>query len=233
MDLPPESRRSPARTAITITLCLLLLGVFGVLTVRHVAIDLPAEVANRALRGAKDSAREIAEQIAAAFQVQPKVIVGHTTVIEQRSEVLQLVTLEQILTERRRTDESWLLSTKTLEVEADFIVRVGFDLTEPFIVQIDESTGGLRVTLPPPKILSTEVRDVRFLRDENGLWNPLTGDDRERALRDLRLRVAARARTGDLLAQARANAEKRLTDLLARSGRPVRFVPAPLRSPVP
>lgn len=233
MDAPPESRRSPARTAVTITLCLLLLGVFAVLTVRYVAIDLPAEVAGRALRGAKDSAREIADQIAAAFQVRPKVVVGHRTVVEQRSEVLQLVTLEQTLTERRRTDESWLLSTKTLEVEADFAVRVGFDLGEPFVVTIDESTGGLRITLPAPKVLSVEVRDVRFLRDENGFWNPLTGEDRERALRDLRERVTARVRAGDLLAQARANAEKRLADLLARNGRPVSFAPAPARPPAP
>lgn len=231
MDAPPG--RSPARSAVTITLCVLLLGGFGLLTVRYVAVDLPTEIANRARQGAKETAREVAEQIASAFQVQPKVVVGHTTVVEQRSEVLQLTTLEETITERQRTDESWLLSTKTLEVEADFVVRVGFDLTKPFVVTVDEFTGGLRVTLPPPQILSTEVRDVRFLRDENGLWNPLSSDDRERALRDLRQRVAKRVQSGALLAEARVNAEKRLTALLARDGRPVEFAPAPSPSPRP
>jgi hypothetical protein len=79
------------------------------------------------------------------------------------------------------------------------------------------------VTLPPAEILSTEVRDVRFVHDEDGWWNRISADDRESALRDLRLRVGLRARKSDLLAKARASAEKRLTDLLASSGRAVTF----------
>ena len=139
---------------------------------------------------------------------------------------MQFVTLEKTLTERHRLDESWLQSTKTLEVEADFTVRAGFDLEKPFVIEVDRSGSGLRVTLPPAQILGVDLRDVRFLRDEDGFWNKLTPADREQALRELRARVERNARASDLTDHARILAEKRLTDLLAPGGRSVTFEPA-------
>jgi predicted Fe-S protein YdhL (DUF1289 family) len=69
------------------------------------------------------------------------------------------------------------------------------------------------------------VHDVRFLRDEDGFWNQLTAADREQALRELRLRVAFSARQSDLCKQARADAEKQLSNLLSAKGRTVSFMP--------
>lgn len=214
------------RSFVALALAGVLLLVIGALTVGYVAVDLPAEIARRIEGGATASAREIATQIAAAFQVQPKVVVGHRTVVEQRSDVLKLVTVEETLTERQRLDESWLHSTKTLEIEADFVIRAGFDLAQPFVIEVDSGTGAVRVMLPPAEILSTELADVRFVHEEDGLWNRLTPADREAAIRDLRLRVGLRARESDLLVRARTSAEKRLRDLLARGGRTITFSPA-------
>jgi hypothetical protein len=214
---------------LKLTACGALALLLAVLTARYVFVELPAQVAERATHGLAQSAGEIANQVAAAFQVRPKVVVARKTLVEQQADVLKLVTLEQSLTERERLDESWLHSTKTLEVEADFVVRAGFDLAKPFVVEIEERTGALRVTLPPAEILSTELRDVRFVKDEDGWWNRLTADDRESALRDLRLRAGLRARESDLLAKARASAEKRLTALLASNGRAVTFEPVTRR----
>jgi hypothetical protein len=215
--------------ALKLTICGALALLLAVLTARYVFVELPAQVAGRATHGLAQSAGEIANQVAAAFQVRPKVVVARKTLVEQQADVLKLVTPEQSLTERERLDESWLHSTKSLEVEADFVVRAGFDLAKPFVVEIEERTGALRVTLPPAEILSTELRDVRFVKDEDGWWNRLTADDRESALRDLRLRAGLRARESDLLAKARASAEKRLTALLASNGRAVTFEPVTRR----
>jgi len=215
--------------ALKLTICGVLAMVLAALTARYVFVELPSQVAGRTTHELAQSAGEIADRVAAAFQVRPKVVVARKTLVEQQAEVLKLVTLEQSLTERERLDESWLHSTKSLEVEADFVVRAGFDLAKPFVVEIEEHTGALRVTLPPAEILSTELRDIRFVKDEDGWWNRVSSDDRERALRDLRVRANIRARESDLLAKARASAEKRLADLLASSGRAVTFEPASSR----
>jgi hypothetical protein len=173
----------------------------------------------------KTAATDIATRVMDAIQVRPKVVVNRRTVVEQQSDVLQLVTVEKTLTERQRIDESWLHSTKTLEVEADFVIRAGFDLAKPFVIEIDRSAGTLHVTLPPAEILGVELRDVRFPHDEDGIWNKLTGADREAAIRELRLRIQWNARQSDLRHEARIQAEKRLSSLLASEGRTVVFEP--------
>jgi hypothetical protein len=213
------------RFTLTLTACLVLLLVFGALTARYILIDLPAEIAQRAGAHISDTAREIAEKVATAFEVQPQVTVDRRTIVEQKNAVLQLVTLEKTITERQRITDSWMNSTKILEVECDFVVRAGFDLTKPFVIDVDRNGSSLRVTLPPAKILGVEIRDVRFLRDEDGLVNKLTPADREAALRDLRNQIGLAVRKEGLPAQARAIAVKRLTDLLSARDRTIRFEP--------
>jgi Protein of unknown function (DUF4230) len=222
MDEPSPSGRT-ARFTIVLTLCLLLLLGAGALTVRYILVELPAEIAQRTAGHAVETAHEIAGKVARAFQVQPRVTISGKTIVEQQTAVLQFVTLEKTLTERQRIDDSWMHSTKTLEVEADFTARAGFDLEKPFHIEVERSGASLRITLPPAQILGVDLRDVRFLRDENGLWNKLTPEDREQALRELRRRVELDARKSDLPQQARAIAEKRLTELLAPGGRDVVF----------
>ena len=223
-----EESSAPGRATryvITLTLCALLLVGVGALTVRYIAVDLPAEILQRTKTQTVDTAREIASEVARAFQVQPRVTVEGRTVVEQQTAVLKFVTLEKTLTERQRIDDSWLHSTKTLEIEADFVVRAGFDLEKPFHIEVEREGASLRVTLPPAEILGVDLRDVRFLRDEDGLWNKLTPADREKAIRELRERVEHSARASDLTRQARTIAEKRLTELLTRGGREVVFEP--------
>jgi hypothetical protein len=214
-----------SRFALTLTACGILLLAAGALTVRYIFVDLPGEIAKRTTSHLVETARGIADEVARAFQVQPKVTVEHQTVVEQQASVLKLVTLEKSITERRKVDDTWLQSTKTLEVECDFVVQTGFDLAKPFVIDVANDGATLRVTLPPARVLGVDVRSVRFLRDEDGLWNKLTPADRESALRDLRQSVELNARKSDLLKATRELAEKQLKKLLTTNGRTVTFEP--------
>ncbi|HEY8903790.1 MAG TPA: DUF4230 domain-containing protein [Chthoniobacterales bacterium] len=220
------TRGGASRFVLTLTACGAILLLIGALTARYVLIDLPSEVAGRMTDSAVRTARDVAGQISSALQVQPKMVVASRTVVAQKSEVLRLVTLEQSITQRETLSESWLHSTKQLEVEGDFVIRVGFDLEKPFVIEVDQASGALRVKLPPAEILSTELHDVRFLKDEDGLWNHLTDSDREQAVRDLRLRVALEARQSDLRERAVTVAQERISHLLASSGHEVTFLHA-------
>jgi hypothetical protein len=212
--MPRRNRAASAtRFLLVFTACLL------------VVVFAAGWMIRRNIERTKSAAFDVASRVMDAIQIRPKVVVNHRTIVEQQSAVLQLVTVEKSLTERHRVDQSWLHSTKTLEVEADFVIRAGFDLARPFVIEIDRSSGTLHVTLPPAEILGVELRDVRFLRDEDGVWNKLTGEDRETAIRELRLRIQLNARQANFLREARAQAEKRLTDLLVTDGRTVIFDP--------
>lgn len=205
-------RRSESAGATRLALALAACAVAVILTINWSILPIVREFRQAA---------ETADQVMAAFQVRPKIVAGNRTLVEQQSDVMQVVTMEKTITERRRIDDSWLHSTKTLEVEADVVVRVGFDLAKPFVIDIDRTT--LRVTLPPAEILSVDLRDVRFTHEEDGFWNKLTPADREQALRALRGDIERRARKSDLAQQVRASAEKRLASLLAAGGRSVTF----------
>jgi hypothetical protein len=204
---------SATRFAVVVTGCLLALLLTAGWIVRQ------------NIEHTKAAANDIATRVMDALQVRPKIVMNHRTLVEQQNAVLQLTTMEKKLTERQRIDNSWLHSTKTLEVEADLVIRAGFDLSKPFVINIDRSANTLHVTMPPAEILGVELRDVRFPHEEDGVWNKITPEDREEAIRELRLRIQSEARKSPLLHDARAEAEKKLTDLLETNGRSVVFNP--------
>jgi|GEM_PF-954242 hypothetical protein len=212
-----------SRFVVTLTACLVVLVLLGLLTVRHVLVDIPGEVMNRVTAHARETAVGVAEDIAGVFQVRPTVVVDGTTFVEQDGEVLEVSTWRQKVTARHRMEHSWLHSTKTFEVAGDFSVNAGFDLSEPFVVEVERDSGRVRVALPPAKILSADLREISIERDENGLWNKLTAADRESAIGALRWRAIKAAERDDILEKARASAEERLRTALG--GREVTFDP--------
>lgn len=215
------------RVAIVVTACLLALLAGVVLAIRHLVVDVPAAAASRAGQGAAEVARSVSEAVVEAFQVRPRIVVKGETIIHQDSEALKLVTIERPITERHRWDHSWLGSTKTFEIEGDFLARAGFDLTKPFVIDFDPDTNRLHAWLPPPEILSVDLVNLRILTDEDGLWNKLTPGDREQALSALREHAARDAAESDLTQRARDAARKRLDSILSTGGREVIFDPAP------
>lgn len=118
---------------------------------------------------------------------------------------------------RHRWTHTWLHSTKHLELEATFTAKAGFDLTEPFRINIDPRSGSISAELPPPKLLSLGMSDVRVLRDEDGLWNKLTVEDRQVAFRALEEKARQRFAESSFLAEARMEAEKQVRALLDKA----------------
>lgn len=216
-------RAGASRFAITLTGCLVVLVLLAVLTVRHVMIDIPAEVGRRTTEHFRRSAVEIAEDVARVFQVRPTVVIDGTTFVKQDGEVLEVSTWKQQITARHRMENSWLHSTKTFEVVGDFSVNAGFDLSEPFVMEVDRDSGRVRVALPPAKILSADLQNISIERDEDGFWNKLTAEDRESAIRALRWRATTAAERDGILERARASAEERIAKALG--GREVTFSP--------
>lgn len=208
---------------MTVTACLVVIAVLAVMAIRHVMVDIPAEVMRRAAATAQESAAGIAADVAKAFQVQPEVRVDSRVFVNQESPVAKFVVLEQTVTESYRLQHSWLRSEKTFEVQGDFTIRAGFDLAKPFVVRMNETGDALAVELPPAEILGAELTHLEIKTDEDGIWNKLTAEDRDRAINALRQQALARANADDLRQRARLTAEKGLEELLTQPGRSVTF----------
>jgi Protein of unknown function (DUF4230) len=192
----------PRRTGCIIAVALLLVMAVG------------AIVLGRSFWQAREQALRIANEFRHVLNFTPEVRVNSRVVIAATTPILELATVQKQAVVQHSWSQTWLHSTKTIEVEATFTARAGFDLRRPFTVNIDTKNHTFSAQLPPAKILSLGMSDVRILRDEDGLWNKLSAADREDALRELEMTARLQFHQTDILKEARAEGEKQVRQLL-------------------
>jgi len=197
-SLPPK-RQLPAGATILL----------WVLAVALLSIGATGLVVWRATSRVYDDATEAAQTVATAFQnalnLTPEIRVNSVVVIAATTPASELVTAKKQIRVRESSEQTWMHSKKTFVIEATFTARAGFDFQIPLCIQIDSRNLGLNADLPPPKILSVSMSDLRILQDENGLWNKLTAEDREKAFHSLEQKARDEFIGSDFLAKA-ANA---------------------------
>lgn len=141
--------------------------------------------------------------------------------MEEIAQISELATAEQSYTVAEKVS-----STNTLFdlvdipfTEKFFIltytgsIKAGVNLDDASIA-VEGTT--VRVTLPPAQILSDAIDTESFktLHEQEGLFNPLHVDDVTQYLDKTRQEAEAAALAGDVLAEARANAEESVRALL-------------------
>ena len=182
-----------------------------------------------------DEARRMAESIATGFNqalnFTPQISVDSIVIVAADTPVLELATLQKQALVRHRWTHTWLYSTKNLELEATFTARAGFDLKDPVRINIDPRTRFVSADLPPPKLLSLGMGDVRVHQDEDGLWNKLTPQDREQAFRVLEEKARRKFAESKLLPEARLEGEKRIRELIDRTAWPATLTTKPAETP--
>jgi len=216
--MPDSYPLKPRPSGWLIALCLLVLAV--VLFVGAIWWE-SVRLANEA----RDTARSVAAEFQKAFNFTPEVRVNTRVIVAATTPALELVTVQKQMVVTQALSDTWLHSTKNFEIEAVFTARAGFDLTAPFRLQINSHTHAVSMELPPPKLLSLSMGDIRILRDEDGLWNKITSADREQAMRNLEQKAREQFLQTALLKEARQEGEKRLKGLLG--GNQVTFSESP------
>ncbi len=143
--------------------------------------------------------------------------VDHAIVLERVRNVAQLATSETSLRDVLTYQNTWMGSTKRSIVVVTGTVLAGVDL-DSAKVAVEEKTHRIVVTLPPPRILSVAVRDLRTYDERSGLWNRFTSEDRDRVYQLARERLEQAAGELDLLPHANQNARAVLSKLLVTEG---------------
>lgn len=187
---------------------LISLIIVATVAIYIVVVTIPTQLARRSYEGA----RTIGEDIRKAFQFTPEVRVNNTIVLNQQTSVFELSVLRQNFEHRYVWENSWLGSTKKVFITGTFNASVGFDLHRKFSIVLRDDRA--YVTLPEPRILSVEsMGDVTY-RDEQGIWNWVSVDDRTRAtnafIRDAR-RYADQA---PFIEDAKSEMQQRLRTIL-------------------
>jgi hypothetical protein len=199
---------------------LFLISVFLIVvsvTAYLLLVYIPARVAQQTYDGAKQIGRDIAD----VFKITPEITVNNTVVLQQQTPILELATVSQKFRHDYDWTNTWLGSTKKINIQGTFEAKAGFDLKEKFSVDI--SANRAIVTLPQPKLLSLEPSgDVRFM-DESGVWNWVDAADRSRAMNAFTRDARRYGQEGKFVAQAKTEMEKKLREIFSHHDMQVEF----------
>jgi hypothetical protein len=172
-----------------------------------------------------DLARRTAEGIREVFDFTPRVTLNETVLIAENTPILEVATVSRSLVVHHRWSHTWLGSTKTLELHGSFTAKAGFDLHEPFTIDIERSPLRVVARMPAPKLLSVQMDSFVVVADENGWWNRITEEDRTEAVRTLQARARGQSEASGILLEARRSAEDRIREVVQRNGDVVLFPP--------
>lgn len=177
------------------------------------------------VRAPADLARRTAEGIREVFDFTPRVTLNETVLIAENIPILEVAIVSRSLVVHHRWSHTWLGSTKTLELHGSFTAKAGFDLHEPFTIDIQRSPLRVVARMPAPKLLSVQMDSFLVVQDENGWWNRITEEDRTEAVRTLQARARDQSEASGILLEARHSAEDRIREVVQRNGDVVVFPP--------
>ena len=177
------------------------------ITAYVIVVVIPSRLAERSYEGAKQIGRDISQ----AFKFTPEITVNNTVVLQQQTPILELATLSQKFQHQYDWTNTWLGSTKKINIVGTFEAKAGFDLRKKFSIQINDNKA--IVTLPRPKLLSIEfLGDVSF-SDENGVWNWVQPEDRAKAMNAFTRDARKYGEQGNFVRQAQQEMEKKLKEI--------------------
>lgn len=188
-------------------LLIVLIGV-GTVAAWVGLVVIPSQLAKRSY----EAARTLGNDFKRAFNFEPEIIVDHTIVLNQKSAILELAVLSQNFEHRYSWTNTWLNSTKKISISGTFEAKVGFDLNERFSILLQD--GKAIVKLPQPRILSVEAMGDIVYRDDRGVWNWISSEDRSKAANAFIQDARKYANQADFVEEAKAQMEEKLRTLL-------------------
>ncbi len=143
-----------------------------------------------------------------------QVTVSANTVTLRKTNIAELNVAQRKTQTILRHDSTRLGSKATLILRGDFVVKAGFDLTQPFSVQFDEQTGEVKADFPPAKITSVELVNYEVFFSDSGVINKIRPEDQEMAIQQMLTQARLEAERSDMKEDAEAQLARRLRDLL-------------------
>jgi len=196
-------------------ICLVLITVAGI---TFFALHSCVAAVDHTIASVRDAFSQV-------LRVQPQITVNQRVVLTQTAPVAEfaVVTKEEQVSLHFNVHLEVLsfevpLTEKNLTAEATYRLKAGFNLEEPFSVEIDPSTHQVHATMPHAKILSVEqIGDLTY-HGEDALLNRITDDERTTILNNLDSAARKAAEDSSLKEDAEKQITQRLETLIQHNG---------------
>lgn len=187
---------------------LIALIIVGTVAAYTILVIIPTQMAKRSYEAAKT----LGEDFKNMFQFTPEITVNNTVVLNKQTSLLELAVLSQNFEHRYTWTNTWMGSTKQIQITGTFVAKAGFDLQEKFTINLENDTA--YVFLPEPVILSVESQGDIAYRDEQGIWNWVSPDDRTKATNAFISDARRYADQAEFVKDAKSKTENQLKTLL-------------------
>jgi hypothetical protein len=145
-------------------------------------------------------------------------------IVEGVRKVCKLATIEVALADyARRTVPKTLDLPFTHEPEAYLfysgVVSAGFDVCDqPTRIDVDHTARVVHVALPPPRVLSLDIKRFETINESTGFLNAIAPADRNRWYQEARESLTSAALAQGILAKAEAHARELFEGFVSRWG---------------
>ncbi|MCS7062491.1 MAG: DUF4230 domain-containing protein [Methylacidiphilales bacterium] len=159
------------------------------------------------------------------FQVTPALIVNHKEEpFNSPRSIAEFSVVDRINEATHSWEHTWMGSTKRITVSGLYNAKYGFDLTEPFLIEYNETDESLSAAMPPAKLLSVEIIGELTFKSDSGIINWVNDEDRQNAINGFlaRIREQAEANT-ELKRMAEEQVILRLRELAQMNGQKIDF----------
>jgi hypothetical protein len=103
------------------------------------------------------------------------VTINNRVYLEQTTPTTELSVLSRRVEVEHEFQNTWAGSSKRMKLHGTFAVKAGFDLRQPFSVDLRPEE--IVAQLPHAQILGVEQQQIDVLVFENGFWNQISGAD--------------------------------------------------------
>jgi hypothetical protein len=172
--------------------------------------------AEKAAGGLRDTVASALEKITGE-----RFTVSSNTVTLQKANISELNVIQRKTQTMTKLETTMFGSKATLILRGDFVVKAGYDLTQPLSVTVNDTTGEVKADFPPPKITSVELKNYEVYFSDNGLINKITPEHQELATKQMLAQARLDAEKSDIKEEAEIQLQTRLKDLLGRDAKKI------------
>jgi len=175
------------------------------------------------VRPAEKVAGSLRDTVAAALQkiTGEQVTIASNTITLQKSNITELNVVQRKTQTMTKMETTMFGSKATLILRGEFVVKAGYDLSQPFSVTVNDTTGEVKANFPPAKITSVELKNYEVYFSDNGLINKITPEHQEMATKQMLAQARLDAEKSDIKEEADQQLQTRLKDLLGRDAKKI------------
>lgn len=158
--------------------------------------------------------KRVAKDIDKVVHFRPVATVEGKTILEASTSISELSIREKPFEHTYSWKSTWMGSTKEISLKGTYKAKAGFDLSKPFSIEASHDMGRVKTAVPPVQINSLERVGFVILKEQDGWWNGITSDERQKAINALDEEAREALKSSNFLKETESNVTSQIEKII-------------------